>query len=81
MVQSKKVCKEKKRGRRFGRERRVFAFRLSLVLEWGVCLALVVVETGRRIRLCISMCKQASCLKKSKKEKRTVREGGSTFGP
>jgi hypothetical protein len=55
-----KVCiRKKKRGRRFGREGEFFAFRLSLVLEWGVCLCrmLLLLQTGSEDP--VYMCQQA----------------------
>jgi hypothetical protein len=82
MVQSKKYVR-KKRGRRFGREGEFFAFRLSLVLEWGVsCCCCKQVGGSGCARVCVS--KQAVKGEKEEKrreEKRAVRDGGSTFGP
>lgn len=71
---------KKKEGSKVWEGRRVFAFRLSLVLEWGVCLCrmLLLLQTGSEDP--VYMCQRA--VERGKREKeRAVRDGGSTFGP
>jgi hypothetical protein len=53
------MYKKKKEGSKVWREGEFFAFRLSLVLEWGVCLCrmLLLLQTGSEDP--VYMCQQA----------------------